>query len=152
MTYAWELKDREIRPAIVVRRRAPVQQLPQVLGQAWAAIMEYAGRKGVSPTGPPFVAYHNMDMADLDLEIGFPFPEDLSGEGEVQSVHLPGGRAAECLYVGSYDQIGEAYDSLQAWLDAHGHTPTGISYEFYLNDPRTTRPEELQTQVVFPLR
>jgi effector-binding domain-containing protein len=152
MIHTWELKDREVQPALVVRRRAPVQQLPRVVGEAWGAVMAHASRLGVTPVGPPFVAYHNMDMADLDLEIGLPFPETLSGEGEVREGHTPGGRAAECLYVGPYDQIGEAYDALQPWLDEHGHTPTGIAYEFYLNDPETTPPEELQTRVVFPLR
>jgi len=27
-----------------------------------------------------------------------------------------------------------------------------VAYEFYLNDPQTTPPSELQTQVVFPLK
>jgi effector-binding domain-containing protein len=141
-----------MQPALVIRKRASVQQLPQILGQAWGAIMEVAGRTGAAPAGPPFVAYRNMDMQDLDLEIGFPFATRLGGEGEVQAGELPGGKAAECLYVGPYDKIASAYEAIQKWLDEHGHTPTGIAYEFYLNDPQTTRPEELQTQVVFPLR
>jgi len=152
MTYQCQLSDREAQPTLVVRKRASVQQMPQVLGQAWGAIMQYAGRNQLTPAGPPFVAYHNMDMQDLDLEIGFPFPKNLSGEGEVQAGELPGGKAAECLHVGPYDKIAAAYEALQKWLVENGHTPTGIAYEFYLNDPQTTRPEDLQTQVVFPLK
>ena len=152
MTYQCKLSDREAQPTLVVRKRASVQQLPQVLGQAWGAIMQYADRSGLTPAGSPFVAYHNMDMQDLDLEIGFPFPKSLSGEGEVQAGELPGGQAAECLHVGPYDKIAAAYEALQKWLDENGGKPTGIAYEFYLNDPRTTRPEELQTQVIFPLK
>ena len=152
MTYQCQLSDREQQPTLVVRKHASLQQMPQVLGQAWGAIMQYAGRDGLTPAGPPFVAYHNMDMQDLDLEIGFPFLKSLGGEGEVQAGELPGGKAAECLHTGPYDKIAAAYEALQKWLDENGHTPTGIAYEFYLNDPQTTRPEELQTQVVFPLK
>ena len=152
MTYQCQVSDRGAQPTLVVRKRASVQQLPQILGQAWGAIMHYAGRNGTAPAGPPFVGYHNMDMQDLDLEIGFPFPKSLNGEGEVQAGELPGGKAAECLHVGPYDKIAAAYEAMQKWLDENGHTPTGIAYEFYLNDPQTTRAEELQTQVVFPLK
>lgn len=152
MTYQCQLSDREAQPTLVVRKRAALQQMPQVLGHAWGAIMRYAGRLGLAPAGPPFVGYHNMDMQDLDLEIGFPFPQSLSGEGEIQSGELPGGRAAECLHVGPYDKIAAAYDALQKWLNDNALTPTGIAYEFYLNDPQTTPPEKLETQVVFPLK
>ena len=63
MEYRCELLDRPSQPALVIRTRAPVESLPQVVGQAWGAIMEYAGQLGVWPSGAPFVAY----MTDDDL-------------------------------------------------------------------------------------
>jgi len=93
-----------------------------------------------------------MDMQDLDLEIGFPFVEKLRGEGEVLAGEIPAGKAAGCLHVGPYDQVGGAYEALQKWMEANGHTPSGVAYEFYLNDPQSTPAAELQTQVVFPLK
>lgn len=152
MSYQCHLSDREPQPTLIIRKRASVQQLPQILGPAWGTIMQYAGRYGATPAGPPFVAYHNMDMQDLDLEIGFPFQKSLGSEGDVQAGELPGGKAAECLHVGPYEKVAAAYEAIQKWLDENGHTPSGVAYEFYLNDPRTTRPEDLQTQVVFPLK
>jgi effector-binding domain-containing protein len=152
MTYQCQLIDRGAEPTLVIRTRASVQQLPQVLGPAWGAIMQYAGRNGLAPSGPPFVGYHNMDMQDLDLEIGFPFARRLSGEAEVLAGELPGGKAAVCLHVGPYDKIGAAYEALQKWLEANGHTPSGVAYESYLNDPQSTPAAELQTQVMFPLK
>jgi effector-binding domain-containing protein len=93
-----------------------------------------------------------MDMQDLDLEIGFPFAQQLKGEGEVLASEIPAGKAAECLHVGPYDQLGVAYEALQQWMTANGYTPSGVAYEFYLNDPQSTPAAELQTQVVFPLK
>jgi effector-binding domain-containing protein len=151
MSYQCELLDRQRQPALVVRTRAAVQDLPQVLGSAWGAIMQQAGKLAVQPSGPPYVAYHNMDMQDLELEIGFPFPRQIEGEGEVTQGEIPGGKAAACLHVGPYDQLRGAYEALGAWMKANGHVASGPAYEFYLNDPRTTPPAQLQTQVVFPL-
>lgn len=151
MTYQCQLIDRPTQPTLVIRTRASVQMMPQVLGQAWGAILQHAGQSGVQPSGPPFVAYHNMDMQDLDLEIGFPFAQQLKGEGEVLAGEIPGGKAAECLHVGPYDQLGATYGALQQWMTANGYTPSGAAYEFYLNDPQSTPAAELRTQVVFPL-
>jgi effector-binding domain-containing protein len=152
MGYSCELLDRPVQPALVVRTRTAVKNLPQVLGQAFDAILQVAGEVGAQPSGAPFVAYHNMDMADLEIEIGFPFNGKPDGKGEVLAGEIPGGRAAACLHVGPYDQVGAAYQALQQWMQANGCVPTGVAYEFYLNDPGSTPPGELQTRVVFPLR
>lgn len=152
MDYRIELLDRPAQPTLAIRTRTPVQSLPQVLGQAYGAIMQYAGRLGFQPSGAPFVAYYNMNMEDLDIEIGFPFEQRPAGKGNVLASEIPGGKAAACLHVGPYDQVGAAYEALHQWMQAEGHMPTGVAYEFYLNDPQVTPPAELQTQVVFPLR
>jgi len=93
-----------------------------------------------------------MDMDDLDMEIGFPFEQTLTGKGNVIAGEIPGGRAAACLHVGPYDQLGAAYEALKRWMQENGHVPAGVAYEFYLNDPQTTPPAGLRTQVVFPLQ
>lgn len=152
MDYRCELLDRPAQPTLVIRTRAAVQNLPQVIGPAYGAVFQYAGRLGVQPSGAPFVAYHNMDMQDLDMEIGFPFAQKLPGEGQVLAGEIPGGKAAACLHVGPYDQLGAAYEALHQWMQANGHVPAGVAYEFYLNDPQGTPPAELQTQLVFPLQ
>ena len=71
-----------------------MQDLPQALGKAYGAIMQYLGELGMPPAGAPFVAYFNMDMQDLDIEIGFPVMQPLPGKGEVQASAIPAGKAA----------------------------------------------------------
>jgi effector-binding domain-containing protein len=151
MSQECELLDRQAEPTLFVRARASARDLPEVLPKAWAAIMEHADRVGVQPSGAPYVAYHNMDMQDLDLEIGFTFPHEVTGEGEVVRGDIPGGRAVACLHVGPYEQISAAYDALHEWMETNQVAPSGAAYEFYLNSPLTTPPAELRTQVVLPL-
>jgi effector-binding domain-containing protein len=152
MEYHVELVERPAQPTLAVRTKTAVENLPQAVGQAYGAVMAYAGQLGIWPAGAPFVAYHNMDMADLDMEIGFPFAERQAGQGAVLAGEIPGGKAAACLHIGPYDRLGGAYGALNEWMEANGYAPTGVVYEFYLNDPETTPPAELQTQVVFPLK
>jgi effector-binding domain-containing protein len=152
MSYQCELLDRSTQPTLTIRTRSAVQNLPQVLGQAWGAIMQYAEPLGFQPCGAPFVAYHNMNMQDLDIEVGFPFAQKLAGHGNIHAGAIAGGKAVTCVHIGPYDQVGGAYEALQKWVGTHSYVPTGVAYEFYLNDPQTTPPAELQTQVVFPLQ
>jgi effector-binding domain-containing protein len=95
--------------------------------------------------------YHNMDMNNLDVEIGFPVTQASGGSGRVKPGKLPGGKAAVTLHVGPYDKIGEAYDRLTAFVKEQGLKPLEVCYEFYLNDPVETPPEELKTEIYFPL-
>ena len=122
-----------------------------MLGNAYEAIMRYLIELRMEPAGPPFVAYYNMDMSDLDIEIGFPVPVSLPGKGDIQASEVPEGKAATCLYTGPYSDIGQGYEALTAWINEHGYQPTGVAYEFYLNDPNITPPQELMTQIVFPV-
>jgi effector-binding domain-containing protein len=151
MTHTCELVERSAQPTLSIRTRAAVQDLPAVLGSAYGKIRQYIVELGVPPGGAPFVAYYNMDMQDLDMEIGFPVLSTLPGRDEVQAGQIPAGKAASCLYTGPYNEIASAYNDLSAWITAQDLHPTGVAYEFYLNDPEHTPPAELQTLILFPL-
>ena len=122
------------------------------MGQAYGAIAQYLGGLGERPAGPPFTAYYNMDMQDLDVEIGFPVSRKVAGEGDILACELPAGKIATCIHVGPYSELTPAYTALSEWTEAQGYEATGVAYEFYLNDPTQTPPEELMTQIVFPLK
>jgi effector-binding domain-containing protein len=92
-----------------------------------------------------------MDMQDLDVEAGFPVTRALPGKNDIKSGEILAGKHAACLHVGPYAQSVPAYDALARWTEENGYTPTGVAFEFYLNDPTQTPQAELQTRIVFPL-
>lgn len=144
--------EREAQPALAMRVRLMVEALPGRIGEVLgAAALQLMGH-GQHPAGPPFVAYHNADMSDLDVEIGFPITAPFEGTGAFAMSEIPGGRHATCLYIGPYAGVGQAYEALSQWVAAQGCTPTGVIYESYLNDPDDTPEDALQTQILFPLR
>lgn len=152
MSQPCQVIDRPAQPALAIRTRTSIQKLPQLVGQVFGSIGGYLGRLGEKPAGPPYAAYHNMDMQNLDVEIGFPVARALAGSGEIQPSQLPGGPAVAYLHIGPYDKISQAYEALTQWLQANGRQGTGVAYEVYFNSPAETAPEALQTQVFFPLR
>lgn len=138
-------------PTLTVRSRTPAARIADALGRSFAAAMEYARAHDVQPAGPPFALYHNMDMDDLDLEAGYPVSRAIRGSAEVVAGELPECEAATCLHIGSYESIGQSYGVLMKWLEERSLESWGLAYEFYLNDPRTTPPDQLRTRIVFPL-
>ena len=151
MQYKIELQEQPAQPVLSVRARAAVGDLPQVLGNAYGAIMLYLGELGIHPSGAPFVAYYNMDMQNLDIEIGFPVPGICPGKNEIKASEIPAGKQVSCIHKGPYSQIEPAYNALMQWIGENGYTATGTAYEFYLNEPGKTPESDLLTRIVFPL-
>lgn len=152
MSYNCQILEQEDQPVLSICTRSAVKDLPSALGRAYGAIAQYLQELGESPSGAPFTGYYNMDMQNLDLEIGFPVASVLAGRGEIQSGHIPGGKVATTIYTGPYNAIEPAYNALTAFMQKNGHKATGVAYEFYLNDPGETPAEELQTKILFPLK
>lgn len=152
MKYQCEVVEKPALPVLSIRTRTAVGNLPQVMGKAYGEIYQYLGELGEYPADVPFAAYYNMDMQDLDVEIGFPVSKPLPGKGEIKPGEIPAGRQASCMHLGPYREIEPAYTALMQWIAEKGYTPTGVAYEFYLNDPAITAEKDLRTRIGFLLK
>ncbi len=152
MGYQFELTDEREQPVLSVRIRTAVGNLPQEFGRIYGAILQYLGEIGETTEGPAFGAYYNMDMEDLDVEIGFIMPKAIQGNGDVQAGSIPAGKQASCMYKGAYDDMAPVYNAMMEWIAEKGLEPTGVSYEFYYNSPAEVPVSELLTKIVFPLK
>lgn len=152
MTYKCEIKEMPEQPALAIRTRTNMQNLPRAIGEGFGKIIGHLSRTGDFPAGAPYVAYYNMDMADLDIEIGFPVGKKLPGNGEITASKLPGGKMGTCFYTGPYPEMRVAYEALAKLLEEKGLEPAGVVYEVYYNSPTDTEPSKLQTLILFPLK
>lgn len=151
MQYDFILEEKEAQAGIAIRTRTAVENLPQVLGVAYGAIMSYLDEMAVQPAGAPYVGYFNTDMRDLDIECGFTLAQALPGRQEIKPSAIPAGKRVSCLHSGPYSQVEPVYNAITEWIAANGHTSTGVFYEHYLNDPAETPENELLTKIVFLL-
>lgn len=94
-------------------------------------------------------------MSPDGLLVGL-FPLDMAEEFDVRVAVqaadgddlLPGGSFAMAVHVGPYEEIPLTVHGVLAWFGDYGHTPAGPVREVYLDDPATTPPERLRTQVM----
>ena len=152
MSYEIKVLELPDQPTLTIRATQAVADLPQFIGRAYGSIMQYLTEIGQAPTGTPFVAYYNLDMQHLDVEAGFPVAKALPERGEIKASSIPGGKFLTTLHIGSYESAEAAYNALTEWAKQNGVEPTGVSYEYYLNDPRQDPPVQPETEIRFPLK
>lgn len=137
-------------PTLVIRTTTRVENLPFVIGDSYHRIAEYLKELGELCADVPFVAYHNMDMQNLDVEIGFPVAKVLPEKGDIKPGVIPAGKLVFCMYRGAYGSMAPVYGEMAKWISESGHRPTGTCYEYYYNGPNVPD-SELLTKIVMPL-
>lgn len=152
MNEQMQIIDAPEQPVLAIRTRTPVSALPQQIGKAYAAIAAYMQEQGETPTEAPYTAYFNMDMDDLDVEMGFPVPRALPAKGDIKPGVIPAGKQAVAMHKGPYSAMEPVYKALAEWAVRQGFEPAGISYEYYYNSPMEVPEEELLTKVVLLLK
>jgi effector-binding domain-containing protein len=135
------------------------EQLPPQIGE----IFGWLAARGIQPAGPPFWKYNRIDMAgEMEVEVGIPVAEEISGDSRVQGHLLPGGSYAMVQHVGHPQKLRDATSALLDWGAAAGlrwdmsEEDAGqwwtARLEEYLHDP-ISQPdmEKWQTNLVFKL-
>jgi effector-binding domain-containing protein len=152
MTLNIELVEQETQTVIFIRTRTSFADMPKLIGESYCKITAYLGELGEQPAGMPYAAYYNLDMQDMDLEMGFPVARQLPGKGEIKPGIIPAGKYVTCLYQGPYSQMERAYNEIFKWLQENNRELTGVYYEYYYNSPDEVPESELLTKIAIPVK
>ena len=138
--------------ALMIRTRTSVQDMPSILGICYAEIIQYIKEKGAKEPMESFVRYYNMDMSNLDIDIGFTVLEKLPDKGRIKMSSIKEGKYAIALHEGPYDTLNKTYDNLNAFVKKQGYETETWVYEVYLNNPMDNPGDPPRTQIYFPLK
>ncbi|MCG6970908.1 MAG: GyrI-like domain-containing protein [Gammaproteobacteria bacterium] len=93
-----------------------MQALSQAIGNAYAAISEYLKPLGEHVAEPPYAAYFNMDMQDLDIELGLPINNPFPEKDKIIASEIPGGEFSASLHTGPNSDVEPTYNALFQWM------------------------------------
>lgn len=149
-----KIEKEEPRRVAFVRHVGPYNQC----GVAWEKLMAHMGAQGLVGAGSMMigVCYDDPDVtpaAKIRYDACVTVDEGFQPEGDVGVQTIDGGDFAVTTHHGSYDKLNETYAKLHGeWMPRSGRTFRSTPcYEVYLNDPESTEPEELLTDIYAPL-
>ncbi len=149
-----EIKTFPARRVAFVRHTGPYDQV----GAAWGQLCAWAGPRGL--LGPQTAMYglcHDdpeVTPADkIRYDACVELSREVEAEGAVAVQEIPAGDYAVTTLRGPYSGLAELYARLCGeWVPAQGREiRSAPSVERYLNDPNSTPPEQLLTEVAVPL-
>ena len=147
----FEILHKTEQPTISIRAKTSVNKMPQLIGESYGKMEAYLKEAGEYMSDIPYVAYFNMDMQNLDVEIGFPVPKVLPGKDDIKAGTIPESRVVFCMYRGAYTDMEPTYSEMAKWITENGLTPTGTAYEYYYNSPEDFPVDEMLTMIVMPI-
>lgn len=148
-----EMIKQSAQPTLYIRTRVPMEKLTEAFDTSFARIISYLSELGLQPSSAPYAAYHNDDMADLDVEMGFPVPGPVQGKGEIQAGEiLAAEKAVSIMHKGSYATLDKSYEQIYRYIAENQLEISGPHYDFYISNPEQTPEDELLTNTVILVR
>jgi effector-binding domain-containing protein len=139
-------------PTLVKRATVKDTQVSAALAQILPQVKQFMQSHSIPANGAPFARYFTYETGgEVEMEAGFPAITQQPLEDGIVESSLPAGEALSLLYTGPYSGSAAAYDALHAWIADHHLTANGGPWEIYLNDPAVVAPEEVQTQIYYPV-
>lgn len=149
------VKDLSPMRVAFIRHTGPYNEV----GAAWERLCEWAGRHALfgADTVMFGACYDDPEVTapeKIRYDACITVDDSVEAEGEIGVQTIAGGAYASVLHEGPYENLKDTYAMLYGqWFAQGTHVPGDPpSLEFYLNDPNSTMPEDLQTEVCVRLR
>ena len=150
------VKKTEPRTVAFVAMKGPYSRIPE----AFPKLFHWIVGKGYIPAGPPSGTYFNapeqVPAEELLWEIQCPIGGDVAPSGpDDQGLGVKwveGVEVAATMYKGPYEKVVGTINALEGWIAENGYQIVGPYEEVYISEPDKTPPEELLTEIRFPVR
>ncbi|MCE1246826.1 MAG: GyrI-like domain-containing protein [Firmicutes bacterium] len=152
ITGEFVIREVEETKVLQISTVVPMAKLPEALGEIYNKVLQYLDEIGKEPAGPAFAAYYNQDMDALEVDAGFVVAEDIPETETIKMGAIEACKAASYIHTGPYTELEEAYGKLMKWAEDQGVELEGAGYELYFNSPAEVPPDQLKTEILFPIK
>ena len=129
------------------------------VGATWDRLLTIMGKDGYLGGGTMLIGVCHDDPEvtppskiryDACVTVG----DDFAPSGDIQVQTVAGGEYAMTTHTGPYNDVGRTYaELLGQWIPRSGRELRDVPcFEVYLNDPQSTAPEDLLTDIYAPLQ
>ena len=129
------------------------------VGETWDKFLPVLGKQGLLGGDALFIGICHDDpevtpRGKIRYDACVSVDETFVPEGEIGVQVIPGGEYAVTTHFGPYQKLGDTYTKLLGqWLPrSERELRSAPCFELYLNDPQSTEPEDLITDIYAPLQ
>ncbi len=152
MSDSIDVEEREPQKAVSMRFECAAPAMRSNLEKILPLVAAYTKSRGGEIDGPPYLRYHAMIDGQFFLEAGFPVTKGIPKNSLVDNTELPGGKVVITRHVGPYTELGSTHKKVRNWIRDSDFVPSGPAWDIYLDDPEEMDPEEVTTQIIYPVR
>ncbi len=162
-----EIIVKTVEPILVAstRKKFSKTAFDENLEEMWSTVNDYINEKGIKRTVPCLMLYHsgwwdikecnlNYDELILDTEVVEPVTKNFESCDKVQVYELPKVEKMACIvHHGSFQTIGQTFDSLFEWMRCNHYVADGPIREIYHKGEWVTDdPNEYITELQIPIQ
>lgn len=149
----------EIEPkqAIYIHVQGPYSELDY--GSAYNKLWGYIRRHKLDARTAEHISIFYDDPSIVEAakqrtDICVTIKGDIQPEGEIKVQTIAGGKYAVFLHVGDYKKLVETYEYIyKTWYTTGEYEFREVPmFEKYLNDPQTTAPDKLETEIYIAIK
>ncbi len=169
MVHQIEVIEKEIGNVLQIYEEISMMQMPKVMSSDYTKILDYLKLQNSEMVGAPYARYLDIDweketnkgffgiLKDVfskkwKIQIGMVSSNKLQEKGNIKPAVYENKKYVKTIHRGPYQKVGATYKEIYAYIKENKLIPKNESFEFYLNDPRETKKEELETEVLIPLK
>lgn len=135
---------------VYVEHVGPYDQLEPIFGQ----LATYAVEKGLAfnMVGLYYDDPATVPAESLRSELGIQVEEGFQPDSGYMVKEIPAHEVVYAIIKGPYDKIALEYPNIMKWMEEKGYEMTGPITEIYLEGGPDVPPEQLVTEVRFPIQ
>jgi effector-binding domain-containing protein len=142
-------------PVLVVSETSPSDtgSISKAYAEAYGQIGKFMAKNKLHQSGAPLGIDGESTSTTYTFQAGIPVDRaEVAAADNVKLIQSYAGKALKTTHVGPYDTLPKTYAAYRAYMAAHAYTAAGPSFSWYIDDPGTTAPDKLRTEIYWPVR
>ncbi len=130
------------------------QAIAAKYASAYQEIMAFMEKNKLQISGAPVSITNSFTPAFFTFNAAIPIAQPFIGKktGRIISDSIPSCKVVVALHVGPYSAMMPTYDAIMKYITENKLEIAGRSWEEYIDDPMKVKPDELKTNIYFPVK
>lgn len=132
-----------------------MDQVKAKLTNAYGQIINYIANNKYPPKGNPVAITKTYTEDAWTFIAGIPVDkkiDEIENSGRVFGHETYAGKVLKIISKGPYDQNQAVYEAIFRYIGENNLEVVGSMWEEYVNDPKVTKPEDVETHIYVPIK